>query len=58
MANLNPSHCPRCGRRAHFRYLNENEAARMSPLCWGEREEDCPGYAAEDLTATRAEEPR
>jgi hypothetical protein len=43
-----PSTCPRCGRPAHFRYANADEAARQSPLCWGESESNCPG-----MTATR-----
>lgn len=42
---LAPKACPRCGRAAHFRYLNASEAAKRSPLCWGEAETDCPGMA-------------
>lgn len=42
--DLAPKTCPRCGRRANFRYANATEAAKKSPLCWGESERDCPGY--------------
>lgn len=36
--------CPLCGRDAFFRYAGDGERLRGSPLCWGEREADCPGY--------------
>ena len=41
---LRPKNCPRCGREAWFVYANGSEALRRSPLCWGEREQECPGY--------------
>lgn len=44
--DLNPPTCPRCGREAWFRYRNTEEAVRRSPICWGEIDQDCPGYRA------------
>lgn len=43
-ASLNPSECPRCHRSAHFSYATESEAAKATPICWGESEFDCPGW--------------
>lgn len=38
---MNPSHCPVCGRTAHFCYTTLEEAQKQSPLCWAEDERDC-----------------
>lgn len=45
--DLNPKTCPRCGREAHFSYTNALSAKLRLPLCWGEGERDCPGFAEE-----------
>ncbi len=42
---MRPKQCPRCGRATHFYYTREKEARLRAPLCWGESEQDCPGYA-------------
>lgn len=42
--DLAPKFCPRCQRPAHFRYTSPDEARRQTPLCWGETEDDCPGW--------------
>ncbi len=41
---LRPALCPRCSRPAWFSYRTVEEAERSSPICWGESEQDCPGY--------------
>lgn len=52
--DLAPSHCPRCGRPAHFRYTSAEEAAKQSSFCWGESTAECDRLAAGRVTVESA----
>ena len=40
-----PKKCPQCGGEAWFQYETAEECARQSPLCFGNSDRDCRGYA-------------